>query len=125
MKSKSIVYSKAFSFSIRIVHLYKYLSEEKREWVLSRQVLRSGTSVGANVKEALYAQSKKDYISKMNIALKEAGETEYWIELLIETEYINEKLGKSLLEDCVEIIKMLVSIIKTSRNNGQPKTINY
>lgn len=118
MKSKSIVYSKAFNFSIRIVHLYKYLIENKKEWTLSRQVLRSGTSIGANIKEALYAQSKKDYISKMNIALKEAGETEYWIELLMETKYINEESGKSLLEDCVEIIKILISIIKTSRNNG-------
>lgn len=104
MKSKSIVYKKAFDFSIRIINLYKYLSQEKKEYTLSRQVLRSGTSIGANIKEALYAQSKKDYISKMNIALKEAGETEYWIELLMETGYIDEKSAKSLLDDCIELM---------------------
>ena len=115
MKSKSIVYKKSFDFSIRIIKLYKYLTEEKKEYILSKQVLRSGTSIGANIKEALYGQSTKDYIHKMNIALKEAGETEYWLELLIETDYISRKHGEDLLEDSVELIKILVSIVKTSK----------
>lgn len=122
MKSKSIVYKKAFDFSIRVIKLYKYLTKEKKEYILSKQVLRSGTSVGANIKEALYGQSTKDYIHKMNISLKEAGETEYWLELLIETGYIDRKQGEDLLEDCVELIKMLVSIVKTSRGKLEVKS---
>lgn len=115
MRSKSLVYDKSFKFSVRIINLYKYLVREKMEYILSKQVLRSGTSVGANIKEALYAQSIRDFTHKMNIALKEAGETEYWIELLIEAEYVDRKLGESLLDDCVVLVKMLASIVKTSK----------
>lgn len=114
---ESIGYDKAFKFSIRIVKLYHYLCKEKKEYILSKQILRSGTSIGANMKEALYAQSKKDYISKMHIALKEASETDYWIELLKATDYIDEKMYKSISEDCIELIKILISTIKTSKAN--------
>lgn len=114
---KSLVYEKAFDFSIRIVNLYKYLTIEKREYTLSKQVLRSGTSIGANIKEALQAQSKKDFLSKMNIALKEASETEYWLELLIETNYIDKEQSMSILNDCKELNKMLISIVKTTKNS--------
>lgn len=116
MENKSIVYDKAFEFAIRIVNLYKYLINEKQEFVLSKQVLRSGTSIGANIKEALQGQSKKDYLSKMNIALKEASETDYWLKLLKATDYISEG-SNSLIADCLEINKMLISIVKTTRQN--------
>lgn len=114
---KSVVYEKAFDFSIRIVNLYKYLTTEKREYILSKQVLRSGTSIGANIKEALQAQSKKDFLSKMNIALKEASETEYWLELLTETNYIDKEQSISILNDCKELNKMLISIVKTTKES--------
>ncbi len=112
----SIVYDKAFKFAIRIVRLYKYLTKEKNEYIMSKQILRSGTSIAANIKEALYGQSRKDYLSKMNIALKEASETEYWINLLKSTNYIT--IGsESILRDCAELNRMLISIVKTTRNN--------
>lgn len=114
----SIVYKKAFSFALKIVNLYRVLSEEKREYILSKQLLRSGTSIGANIKEGLVAQSRKDFISKLFIALKEASETEYWIELLIEAEYLEKDFGKLILEDLYEIIKLLNAIIKTTKKNS-------
>ena len=108
----NIISTKSFDFAVRIVNLYKYLCSDKKEFVLSKQLLRSGTSIGANVKEAINAQSRNDFLSKMNISLKEAGEVEYWIELLMATEYLNEKEGNSILNDCVEIKKILHSIVK-------------
>lgn len=114
---RSVVYEKAFCFAVRIVNLYKYLTNSKKEYVLSNQVLRAGTSIGANIKEALEGQSKKDYLSKMNIALKEASETEYWLELLIETNYIDKEQSISVLNDCKELNKMLISIEKTTKNS--------
>lgn len=111
---ESIVYNKAFEFAIRIVNLYKYLVLEKKEFIMSRQVLKSGTSIGANIKEALQGQSKRDFLSKMNIALKEASETDYWLKLLIATNYIN-KGAESILKDCLELNKMLISIVKTTK----------
>ena len=87
----NIISTKSFNFAVRIVNLYKYLCNDKKEFVLSKQLLRSGTSIGANVKEAINAQSRNDFLSKMNISLKEAGEAEYWIELLMAAEYLNEK----------------------------------
>ncbi|APM39296.1 four helix bundle protein [Clostridium kluyveri] len=112
---ESLVYNKAFKFSVRIVELYKYLCGEKREYVLSKQVLRSGTSIGANVKEAVQASSKKDFLMKMNIALKEASETDYWLELLKAARYINVKASESIVNDCKELNKMLASIVKTTK----------
>ena len=110
------VVEKSKSFAIRIVRAYKYLTAEKNEYVLSKQLLRSGTSIGANVKEAIRGQSKPDFYSKLNIALKEASETEYWLEILYETEYIDKKLFDSIISDCREIIKLLISITKTQKS---------
>lgn len=95
--------------------MYQYLCEEKNEYVLSKQILRSGTSIGANIKEALQSSSKKDYLWKMNIALKEASETEYWLDLLQSTDYIDNKMYNSIIEDCKELIKILVSTVKTTK----------
>ncbi|MBR1541257.1 MAG: four helix bundle protein [Bacteroidaceae bacterium] len=105
------------SFAIRIIRLYRFLREEKQEFILSKQVLRSGTSIGANVRESINAQSKLDFVNKLNIALKEADETEYWLELLHETDFLEEKQFLSIYKDCGEIAAMLTSIIKTIKNN--------
>ena len=117
MKSNNVVQQKSFAFAIRIVNVYKYLTLEKKEFVLSKQLLRSGTSIGANINEAQDAQSKNDFISKLSISLKEARETKYWIELLRETDYLTDKEANNILEDLIEVIKLLVSIIKTTKEN--------
>lgn len=111
--NKNIVKEKSFDFAIRIVKLYKYLMEEKNEFVLSKQILRCGTSIGANISEAQQAQSKKDFLMKMNISLKECTETKYWIELLSATDYINLEQKDSIIADCTELEKLLTSIVKT------------
>ncbi len=113
------IYTKAFDFSIRIVKLYKFLFNEHKEFVISKQLLRCGTSIGANVNEAIAAQSKADFASKMSIATKEAREANYWIKLLIATDYLNkkEKYVISLQNDIEEIIKILTSIVKTTQEN--------
>lgn len=116
MMKENLVYEKAFKFSVRIVNLYKYLASEKKEYILSRQILRSGTSICANIKEGTEGQSKKDFLSKMNIALKEASETEYWLELLKATDYLDESKFTSIIEDCKELNKLLNSIVKTTKN---------
>jgi four helix bundle protein len=116
MVKKSLVYEKAFKFSIRMVKLFQYL-QDKKEYVMSKQIVRSGTSIGANIKEALYAQTKKDFAYKMNVALKESAETEYWLELLKETQYISDEMFNSVIEENREILKMLASIVKTSKEN--------
>ena len=105
---------------MRIIKLYKYLNEAKREYILSKQLLRCGTSIGANVKEAVYAQSKADFTAKLFIAQKECAETEYWIELLYESEYINKDEFDSIYEDCQELMKLIVASTKTlqGRNNS-------
>ncbi len=115
MKEKNIIVDKSKAFAIRIIKLYQYLSAGKNEYVLSKQVLRSGTSIGANIKEAIRAQSKQDFIFKLNISLKEASETEYWLELLYETDYITETQFKSIISECIELIKILTSIINSSK----------
>jgi four helix bundle protein len=115
LNNKSIVDQKAFRFAVRIVNLYRYLSSEKKEYVLSKQLLRSGTSIGANIREALSGQSKKDFIAKLNIALKEASESKYWLELLIETKTIEKDIGNSLHIEADELFKILTSIIKTTK----------
>ena len=114
---QSIVYEKAFSFAIRIVNLYKYLISEKKEYIMSKQLMRSGTSIGANISEALHGQSKKDFISKMNISLKEANESKYWLDLLHATDYINKEQYDSISLDLTEILKLLIRIIKTSKES--------
>ena len=111
----NIIEEKSFAFAVRIVNLYKHLSETKKEYVLSKQLLRCGTSIGANIVEAEQAQSKPDFISKMNIALKEVSETKYWIRLLASTNYLTESESASILNDCTELEKILVTIIKSSK----------
>lgn len=108
---------KSYKFALRIVKLYKHLIEEKKEFVLSKQVLRSGTSIGANIAEGNQAQSKSDFIHKLSISHKEAFETEYWLCLLRDSEYITEKQAESLINDCQEIQKILTSSIKTAKTN--------
>jgi four helix bundle protein len=114
-KKDSIIRDKSFDFALRIVRLYKYLTEEKREFVLSKQLLRSGTSIGANVREAEQAESTADFIHKMSISLKEANESEYWIELLHQSDYIEDKFFESIITDLQQVLKLLISIIKTSK----------
>lgn len=115
MKTDNIIVEKGKAFAIRIIKLYKFLIREHNEYIISKQVLKSGTSIGANVKEAIRAQSKADFYAKLNIALKEASETEYWLELLNESEYINDDSFQSVYADCQELIKLLVSITKTQK----------
>ena len=119
MKQENIILEKAFSFAVRIVKLYKHLCNDKKEYVLSKQLLRCGTSIGANINEAQAGQSKRDFIAKMSIASKEARESKYWIDLLIKTDYlnINETHVSSLLNDIEEIVKLLTSIVKSSQEN--------
>lgn len=113
-KSNPII-EKSMAFAVRIVNLYKYLIQKRSENVMSKQLLRSGTSIGANVRESVYAQSRADFNSKMYIALKEASETAYWLELLERTDYLTETQSKSMLDDCNELIKILSSITKTTK----------
>jgi len=115
--SENIIVDKSFSFAVRIVNLYKYLYNEQKEYVLSKQLLRSGTSIGANVSEAERAQSKADFISKMSIALKEANETNYWLKLLYKTEYLNKSQYDSINIDVNELISLLIAICKSSNLN--------
>lgn len=114
---ENIVKEKSFSFAVRIVNLSKYLVEQKREFVLSKQILRSGTAIGALIRESEHAESKADFIHKLSIALKEANETDYWIDLLHQTNYLMPKEHQSIKTDILELIKLLTSIIKTSKNN--------
>ena len=114
---ENVILKKSFAFSVRAVRAYQHLASEKKEYVLSKQFLRSATSIGANVHEANNAQSKKDFISKMYISYKEATETEYWIKLLTETEYFTEAEGSSLLTDCVELKQILTAILKSAKRS--------
>ena len=114
---KNIVFEKTKVFSVRIVKLYKYLTEKHRETVLSKQILRSGTSIGANIAEAECSISRKDFLAKMHIAFKECAETKYWIELLYNTEYLTKEEYVSLFADCNEIYNLLSSITKSVKGN--------
>jgi four helix bundle protein len=113
---KSPLKDKSYAFAIRVVKLSQFLQSEKKEYVLSKQVLRSGTAIGALIREAEFGQSKADFVSKMSISLKEANETEYWICILKDTNYIEQNLFESMQTDCKELIAMLVSSIKTAKN---------
>lgn len=113
--SNSIVGRKSYSFSLEIIKLYKSLTLEKKDYILSKQILRSGTSIGANVNEALSAESKKDFIHKLGISFKETKETSYWLNLLFDSQYISEELFKKLDELCNELSKILSSIIITTK----------
>lgn len=112
MARDSVTLDKSKNFAIRIVKLYQYLCTEKKEFVLSKQLLRSGTSIGANLAEAIYGISDKDFLSKMYISLKECAETKYWLELLFKTDYLTEQQYQSINEDCTELIKLLTSSAK-------------
>ena len=117
MNYDNVIVRKSKSFALKIIQLYKFMLSEHHEFVLSKQVLRSGTSIGANVREATRGQSKADFYSKMNIALKECSETEYWLELLHEIRYIDDETFRDIHNDCLEVLKILVSITKTQKNN--------
>lgn len=114
----NFIEEKSFSFSLEIIKTFQYLTDIKREFILSKQLIRSGTSIGANITEAEYAQSRPDFISKMNIALKEAAETNYWLRLLSITGYLNQEETTILLEKNKELIRILTAIIKTTKNNS-------
>ena len=116
MSADSIVLDKSLKFAARIVKLHKYLTREKKETIISKQIIRSGTSIGANANEAVYGVSKADFIAKLQISLKETAETEYWLRLLLLSEYITEQEGKSLLDDCLEIKRILVSTLNTAKS---------
>lgn len=114
---ENILSEKSHSFALRMIKLYKYMIQEHREFVLSKQVLRSGTSIGANIEESVHAQSKVDFVHKLSIAQKEASETRYWLILLRDSDYLKKNLAKSLLDDCEEIQKILTASIKTAKLN--------
>lgn len=119
MKTDNIVLHKSLAFAIRIVKLYQYLTKEKQEFTLSKQLLKSGTSVGANIREAIRGQTRQNFIAKMNISLKEIYETEYWLELLHRTDYMTDDEFKSIFSDCQELTKLLTSIVKTTKDNSE------
>ena len=121
MNSDNVILDKCLKFSVRIVRLYQYLCSESKDYVISKQLLRCGTSIGANVNEAQYAISKSDFLNKMHISLKECAETLYWIELLYQTDYLSEPQYNSILADCEELRDILSSITKTTRESiGKP-----
>jgi four helix bundle protein len=112
---ENIIKEKSYKFALRIINLYKHLNYEKKEYVLAKQLLRSGTSIGANIEESSGAQSKKDFIAKLHISLKEAKETHYWLRLLKDSKIIESTLANSFVKDCEELITILVSILKSSK----------
>ena len=116
MDKGNVIRDKSYAFAIRIVNAYKFLTETKKEFVLSKQLLRSGTAVGALVAEAIHAQSGPDFLNKMNVALKEANETKYWLALLKDTDYIEEIQYESISNDCKELVALLVSIVKSMKD---------
>ncbi|MCR5574733.1 MAG: four helix bundle protein [Bacteroidaceae bacterium] len=118
-RENSILHIKSYAFSLRIIKMYRFLLEGRKEYILSKQVLRSGTAIGALVRESEFAQSSADFINKLNIALKEANETDYWLNLLHDSDYIDDLSFNSIQDDCGELIALLISSIKTKRNNKQ------
>ena len=120
----NVVKNKSFDFAIRIVKLYQYLNNDKKEFVLSKQLLRSGTSVGAMIREAEHAESKSDFIHKFAIAQKEANETVYWLELLKATDYLNGKEFENINNDAISFLKLITSILKTSKNQLEAKKVS-
>lgn len=115
---ESLLYSKSMAFAVRCVRFYKYLTDEKKEYIISKQLLRSGTSIGANIREGRFAQSESDFINKLSIALKEAEETQYWVELLFNADIISENEFKSIHDDSGEMVALLLSTIKTYKSNN-------
>ena len=119
MKTDNVIQIKTYAFSVRVIKLYQFLVTDKKEYVLSKQILRCGTSIGANVEEAIGGQSRKDFYSKLSIAYKEARETHYWIRLLADTDYIEQNMKTSLLTDVEELLKIIGSIRKSIIQNSQ------
>ena len=117
MQKDNPLLDKSLLFAARIIKLNKYLTKEKKETVIAKQIIRSATSIGANANEAIYGQSKADFIAKLQISLKETAETEYWLRLLILSDYITDEEGNSLLDDCLEIKRILISTLKTAKEN--------
>jgi len=117
MKEENVIKEKSYNFALRIIKLFKYLSD-KNEYIISKQILRSGTSIGANVEEAIGGQSRKDFFMKLTIAYKESRETHYWLRLLRDSHYIGNKEFESIIKDCEEIQKILGSILKTLKNKS-------
>lgn len=115
MAGDNVVLLKSYNFAVRAIKIYQHLSKEKKEFILSKQLLKSGTSIGANVEEAMGGSSKKDFIAKLRIAYREARETKYWLRLLHDTDYIDTKSFNSMFDDCEELLKLLYSIIKSSK----------
>lgn len=118
MAQDSILLDKSLHFAARIVKLHRYLTKEKHEGIISRQIIRSATSIGANANEAIYGSSKADFLAKLHISLKETAETEYWLRLLMLSEYLTETEGQSLLRDCLEIKRILIASINTAKENA-------
>ena len=119
MKTENVIVDKSKAFAIRIIRLYQHLESKHKGFPLSKQLLNSGTSIGANVNESVFAQSTKDFVSKLKISLKETNETGYWLELLVATEYITDKEFQSINTDCIELKKILISIINSTDNNSK------
>ncbi len=119
MARDSILLDKSLKFAARIVKLHKFLIKEKQESIISKQIIRSATSIGANANEAIYGQSKADFLAKLHISLKETAETEYWLRLLVLSDYITENEGKSLIDDCLEIKRILVATLNTAKQNKE------
>ena len=117
MITDNITQDKSYCFAIRIVKAYRYLTTEQKEFVLAKQLLRSGTAIGALVREGVHAQSRPDFLNKMNIALKEAYETEYWISLLYDTGYLSDEMYQSIHKDSIELVKLLSSTVKTMKDS--------
>lgn len=118
MKNENILLAKSYSFAVRIIKLYQFLTQEKRDFTIGRQILRSGTSIGSNAEEAIGGQSDRDFIGKLSISYKEARETHYWLRLLRDTDYLTNGLVASLLNDCEELLKIIGSILKTMRSKN-------
>lgn len=117
MKADNVIQIKSYAFAIRVVNVYKYLTSEHNEYVLSKQLLRCGTSIGANIEEAIGGQSKKDFIAKLAISYKEAREAHYWIRILKDTDYLSQEQSASLLNDVDELLRIIGTIQKTMRNS--------
>ena len=116
-KTPNTLLDKSYAFARRTVKCYSHIKKNKREYILSKQLLRSGTSIGANAHEAHVAQSKREFIAKLQISLKEAHETQFWLRLLSDSKIISEKASQSMQSDCIELIKLMTSIIKTTKRN--------
>ena len=114
---ENVLIDKTITFAARIIKLNQYLTKDKKEFIISKQIIRSGTSIGANINEANYGKSKADFISKMHIALKETAETEYWLRLLQISEYLTDEMSDSLLKDCIELKRLLTASINTAKEN--------